>query len=189
MQIAEFAAMCYPHGSIVLQANQVYICLSASTTRENDLLGTLPPSKLINPVIKLRQQILDRLRRAVIQHKPELISLIPGPRLRTPRQIFSIRRVGRREIAARRSAHLHRLRRSVGQVKREDIGIGAYGRLGIEILSKRQLLRILRKGKPTTPTQRKRRHVMRIVRRQIAHCTALNRNEQDRKSTRLNSSH
>ena len=113
MQIAKGAITIY--GLYVsIQRGSKKRTLASDTRSEIDFLGIRRPCKLIHPIFKLRQQILDCLCRPVVNHQPELIALVAGARLGAPRQVFSVGRVGGVEVAAERSAHLHRTGRRIG---------------------------------------------------------------------------
>ena len=98
------------------------------------------PCNLVHPILKLRQQILDRLRRPVINHQPEFIALVSGARFRAPRQILAVGRVGGVEVATQRRANLHWLCCRIGQIQGEDVGIGTDGRLRVKVLGEGQFL-------------------------------------------------
>jgi hypothetical protein len=132
------------------------------------VLRIIDPRKLIHPIIKLRQQILDRLRRAVVEHQPELVALVAGPRLRAPRDVLAVGRVGGVEVAARRGADLDWLGRHVGQIQRKDAGAGADGRLRVEVLSEGQFPGVGRKGEAAAAFEREGRNVVGIVGREVA---------------------
>ena len=115
--------------------------LSLISCRYENLVGIgRSPNKLIHPTVELWQQILHSLRRAVVEHQPELIALVAGAGLRAPGQVLAFGRVGGVEIPARRSRHLHRLCRRVRQIERINLRAGAGRRLRIRILGKGQLL-------------------------------------------------
>ncbi len=165
MEVTELA-LDLNKGSYTIDTGHENGRLAFLSRRIKDRLRVRRPRKLIHPVIMLRQQISDCFGRAVIQHQPEFIALVTGPRLRTPRQILPVWRVSRIEVAAGRSRDFRRLRRRIGQVERVDLRADGEGRFGIGVLGVGQLLRIGRNSAPAAPAlQRKRRDIMRIVRR------------------------
>ena len=67
----------------------------------------------------------------------------------------------------------------IGEVEGEDVGVGADGGLGIEVLSECEFLRVGGDVESTAAFEREGRDVVRIVRREIADVLRIDGNEEE----------
>ena len=130
---------------------------------EIDILAIRRPRKLIHPVVELRQQVFGRLCGAVVEEEAEFVAFVAGAELAAPREVFAVGGVGGVEVAAFGCADLHRLGCGVGEVEGEDVGVGADGGLGVEVLSECQFLGVGREGESAAALEGEGRDVVGIV--------------------------
>src|SRR6266850_5700418 len=96
-------------------ASQIFDC--------EEETGVFPPNEIADRAIDLLRQITNLSRLSILQQKSPFIGLETGTRLRSPRDVFPIRRIKWRRIAARAGGNL--LRRPACHRCNKDLVVGA----------------------------------------------------------------